>query len=69
MAQAAPVCVVNLGPRQARKRLVFGVAFLASGLLGGAALRWFDLSAGWQLCLFIPYGLGLLGVLQARTRT
>ena len=59
----------NLGPRETRKRLIFGIVFLATGLLGGLALRFLELSPWWRLFLFLPFWLGLLGLLEARTCT
>ena len=69
MTPSAPACVLNLGPRQARKRLLFGVGFLALGLLGKVAFSILGLSTGWRMTLFLPFWFGVLGVLQARTRT
>jgi hypothetical protein len=61
--------LVNIGPRERRKRLVFGVVTLAlglglaGGLLGSGAAR------GWRLSAFIPFWIGALGILQARAGT
>jgi hypothetical protein len=62
-------CVINLGPREARKRLVFGISLLGLGVVASGVLWFFDVSAWWRLLLFFPYWLGLLGLLEARTRT
>jgi hypothetical protein len=69
MSQPTPACIFNLGRRGARKRLIFGLAFLAIGGVGGGLLWFYDLSAWWWLTLFLPLWLGLLGLLEARTRT
>jgi hypothetical protein len=66
---SAQACVANIGPRQRRRRLVFGmVAFAASAvilaaLLGTAAPRWPRLLAA------LPFWAGALGFLQHRERT
>ena len=62
-------CVANIGPRERRKRMKFGMRWIArgGGLLAVLALagapRW------WRLGLFIPFLLGSIGVFQAREHT
>jgi hypothetical protein len=69
MPTVGGACVLNLGPRQARKRLGFGLAFLAAGIVLVLVLWfWNAPSAAW-LSLFVPVWLGLLGLLEARTHT
>jgi hypothetical protein len=59
----------NLGPREQRKRLIFGAAMLVvalalmAGLLATGATRW------WRLALFIPFALAGHGLFQAREKT
>src|SRR5262245_13244444 len=63
------MCVANIGPRERRKRMKFGMGWLArgGGLLAALALvgapRW------WRLSAFIPFLLGSIGVFQAREHT
>jgi hypothetical protein len=62
-------CVANIGPRERRKRMTYGVRWLArgGGVLAALALagapRWLRLGS------FIPFLLGSFGVFQAREHT
>ncbi len=66
---SAPACVANIGPRQSRQRLVFGVvagaaaAVILGGLLGTDAPRTVRLLAA------IPVWAAALGFLQHREKT
>jgi hypothetical protein len=66
---SAPTCVPNIGSRQRRQRLSFGlVSFAASaviltGLLGTDAPR------AARLLAALPFWAGALGVLQHREKT
>jgi hypothetical protein len=63
------VVCANLGPRQARKRLTFGVAMfvVAVAAFGGLMV----LRAPWlgRVGLLLPLWLASLGYFQARERT
>lgn len=63
------VCLVNLGPREVRRRLLPGLVLLGLGLASGAVA----VTQGWASPLrYVPavlLGLGTLNVLQARTKT
>jgi hypothetical protein len=60
--------LANIGPRQRRQRLLYGLVMLVVGLavvvadLAGAS-RW------WLLAVFAFFWVGGLGVLQARGHT
>lgn len=61
--------MMNLGPKETRKRLVMGVVMLAAGvglavaLIGGGSDRW------WRLVVFFPFWMGALGLFQAKEKT
>ncbi|HKA31811.1 MAG TPA: hypothetical protein VKH64_01250 [Candidatus Binatia bacterium] len=59
----------NLGPAEARKRMMFGAAMLALGLILAAALFFLNLQGPWLLFLFVPFWLAALGLLQGREST
>ncbi len=62
-------CVINIGPRERRKRLTFGIILLA--IAGGIAA--FQLTTGqgrwWRLSLFLPFWASGLGFFQAFDKT
>ncbi len=59
----------NLGPRERRRRLVFGIAMLAVALVATEALRATGVSRWWRLALFVPFALAGHGIFQAREKT
>jgi hypothetical protein len=69
MSQSPETCTFNLGPRETRKRLVFGIVFLVIGLVASWVFPLLDLNAAVRLVLFVPFWFGFLGLLEARTRT
>lgn len=58
----------NLGPRESRKRMIFGWVMLAAGAALGVAFSLRDLGPS-VLLLVIPFWLGSLGILQGREKT
>ncbi len=46
-----------------------GVIGLGTGVLGAAALVAAGVSPGWRALLLVPFTVGALGVVQARTGT
>jgi hypothetical protein len=68
-SETATVCIVNIGPKERRKRMTLGVALLVAG--AGLAALLLGLQAGrlWRLLVFLPFWAGAVGVLQARERT
>ncbi|NJD17965.1 MAG: hypothetical protein FIA95_01585 [Gemmatimonadetes bacterium] len=62
-------CVANIGPRQRRQRLVFGVvAFAASAvILAGLLAAGAPVPA--RLLSAVPFWAGMLGFLQHREKT
>lgn len=59
----------NLGPREQRKRLLFGVAMLVVALALAAALLTTGAGRWWRLVLFVPFALAGHGLFQAREKT
>jgi hypothetical protein len=62
-------CAINIGRRQRRLRLAFGLAMLAVALTGGAWGILAGASPALRAALFVPSFLAGLGIFQARART
>jgi hypothetical protein len=69
MASSQPVCVINIGPKESRKRLIMGVVVLAVGIGVAIALIFTDLNRWWRIGLFLPFWMGALGLFQAMGKT
>jgi hypothetical protein len=65
----ASVCIANIGPRERRKRLVFGIVALAASVVISFLFVFYRVQPVWRLPLFVPLYLGALGFFQARDRT
>lgn len=63
------VCQINIGPKQRRKRLNFGLYMLAFGSAGTAGLLLSGLSRWLRLVLFVPFALAGYGIFQAKEKT
>lgn len=61
--------VANIGPRERRRRLRFGLAAGGLSLIAAVLLIASAASPGWRLTLFVPLFLAALGYFQARDRT
>jgi hypothetical protein len=61
--------LANIGPKEARKRLLMGVAMLAIGLVLAIIVTRAGVSRGWYSVLFLPFWMGTLALLQARKKT
>jgi hypothetical protein len=61
--------LTNIGPDECRKRLTWGIGFLAFSLFYFAALVQFRLGQFWWLGLFLTAFIGVLGILQALEKT
>jgi hypothetical protein len=59
----------NIGPKEARKRLLMGVAMLAIGIVVAVIFTHAGVSRGWYSVLFLPFWMGTLGLSQARKKT
>ena len=61
--------LVNIGPKEIRKRQLMGVAMLALGVVLAVVFAHADVSRGWYAALFLPFGIAALGAAQARKKT
>ena len=68
MILSAAACQ-NLGPREARKRKLFGYLFINVGLVLAVVFIWQDAADWIRVLVFIPFFLGYLGVLQSIQKT
>ena len=69
MDAAGEVCIINIGPRQRRRRQRWGIgAFVLSGFLA-AYLITAGVPRAVRLILVLPFWVGALGVFQARGKT
>ena len=59
----------NIGAKEARKRLLMGVAMLAMGVALAVIFTHAGASGGWFSVLFLPFWMGTLGISQARKKT
>jgi hypothetical protein len=62
-------CMANIGPREQRKRLIFGVTALFLSVVISAIFVIEGVRPIWRLVLFVPLFAGALGFFQARDRT
>jgi hypothetical protein len=61
--------LANIGPKEARKRLLLGVAMLAIGVVLAGIFTQADVSRGWYSLLFLPFWMGTLSISEARKKT
>jgi hypothetical protein len=61
--------LANIGPKEARKRLLLGVVMLAVGVVLAVIFTYAGVSRGWYSALFLPFWMGTLAVSQARKKT
>lgn len=59
----------NLGPGGRRRRLIMGIVMLVVGAAGATLLILAGTGPGPRVLLVLPFWIGALGVLQARTHT
>lgn len=69
MASSQPVCVMNIGPKESRKRLMMGAAAFALGVGILVALMLTGANRWWRIVLFLPFWMGALGLFQAMGKT
>jgi hypothetical protein len=69
MADTSTACIANIGPRERRKRLLFGIAALAVSIMISFLFVFAGVPPLLRLPLFIPLFVGALGFYQARDRT
>jgi hypothetical protein len=61
--------LANIGPKEARKRLLMGVVMLAMAVVLAVIFTHAGVSRGWYSVLFLPFWMGTLGISQARKKT
>ena len=61
--------LANIGPKEASKRMLIGVAMLALGVILAVVFAYADVSHGWYAALLLPFWMGTLPVSQARKKT
>lgn len=61
--------LVNIGPKESRKRLFLGAAMVAAGVVLAAVLSHPGVSRRWYGALFLPFWIGTLALSQARKKT
>src|SRR5262249_55577747 len=66
---AGTVCIANIGPKERRRRLRFGVITLAVTAVIAVVLIVSGLPAFWRLLLFLPLASGASGFFQWREKT
>ncbi len=59
----------NIGPRQRRRRLAYGLVALVTGLALALALVTNDAPQWWRLALWVPFTAAAIGILQAYHKT
>jgi hypothetical protein len=65
----ASVCIANIGARERRKRLMFGITALAASIVISFLFVFYGVRPLFRLPLFVPLFAGALGFFQARDRT
>jgi hypothetical protein len=65
----ASVCIANIGSRERRKRLTFGIATLVASIVISFLFVFYGVRSVFRLPLFVPLFVGALGFFQARDRT
>ncbi len=61
--------LINIGPREIRKRLVIGVIMLAIGVVLAVIFSYSGVSRAWYAALLLPFWMGTLCLSQARKKT
>lgn len=69
VSDTATICIVNIGPRERRRRMIFGAVLLVAGVGALALLVRFQVDRYYRLLVFLPFWAGAMGVLQAREKT
>jgi hypothetical protein len=61
--------LANIGPKEARQRLLMGVAMLAMGVVLAVIFTHAGVSRVWYAVLLLPFWMGTLPVSEARKKT
>jgi hypothetical protein len=66
---ARNTALVNIGPKETRKRLLMGFVMIALSVVLTLIFSYAGASRRWYLGLFLPFWMGSLGLSQARKKT
>jgi hypothetical protein len=69
MMSESTVCLINIGSRESRKRLILGATMVVAGIALGALLVLNSSARPARMILFLPFWAGALGLFQARRKT
>jgi hypothetical protein len=61
--------IANIGEKERRKRLAWGIAALILGAVGAVFLVLSELNMWWRVVLFVPFFVGFLGYFQEMEKT
>ncbi len=61
--------LINIGPREIRKRLLIGIVMLAIGVILEIIFSYSGVSGAWYTALLLPFWIGSLCLSQARKKT
>ena len=61
--------LVNIGPKETRKRLLLGAVLVAVGVGLAVIFSHAGVRRGWYSALFLPFWMGPLALFQARKKT
>jgi len=64
-----PVAIENIGPKETRKRMMFGVFMLFFSVFMMIVMMMAEMGRLWRVVLFIPILMGTIGFFQAREKT
>lgn len=67
--QSPSAPVANIGTRERRKRLIWGIVSFAVGVAIAVLLAAVRAPLVWRLPLFLPFLVAALGIFQARDKT
>lgn len=68
-AEAGPVCIANISPKERRKRMHFSIVQFSIGLILLAALILLGADPVWRLPLFFLFSAGGASYFQAKDKT
>ncbi len=63
------VCPANLGPKQKKLRLFFGVAMFVAASALGIWMAWTETPPFFRVVVFAPFFAAMLGFFQAKQKT
>jgi steroid 5-alpha reductase family enzyme len=61
--------LINIGPKETRKRLLIGVVMIAVSAVLAVVLSYGEARRAWIFLLFVPFWMATLSLSQARKKT